>query len=150
MRVRSVLLGFGSGVAFGGGLLASGLTHPEVVRGFLDVGGHWNPTVGIVMAIATAVDAVVVRVALRRERPRWASRFALPTRREIDRQLLIGAAIFGIGWGLLGVCPGPALVSVAGGDRSVLTFMSALVAGLVLGATVTSRGRVNQTEGSAS
>lgn len=147
MPVRTMATALGCGLLFGGGLAVSGLTRPEVVLGFLDVTGRWDPTLAIVMAVALAVNAVAVRLATRRRRPVWAECFVLPPPRRIDRRLLVGAALFGIGWGLHGVCPGPALASVAAGDGSVLTFVAAMTIGLVL-VDVSARRLRNERSGS--
>jgi uncharacterized membrane protein YedE/YeeE len=132
MNARTHLVALGSGLLFGAGLAVSGLTRPEVVIGFLDVTGRWDPTLGVVMAVATAVNTALIAVAMRRGRPLWARRFSLPRADRIDRRLVAGAAIFGIGWGLVGVCPGPALASLASGETSVLIFVASMTAGLLI------------------
>jgi uncharacterized protein len=132
MSGRANLVALGSGLLFGAGLAIAGLTRPEVVIGFLDVTGRWDPTLGVVMIVATAVNAALVALALRRQRPLCANGFGLPPTSPIDGRLLIGAAVFGVGWGLVGVCPGPALASLASGERSVLTFVLAMTAGLLI------------------
>jgi uncharacterized membrane protein YedE/YeeE len=132
MRARGGAVTLVSGILFGAGLAVSGLTRPEVVLGFLDVTGRWDPTLGVAMLAATAVNTALVAAAARRRSPLFAPRFDLPTAARVDRRLLGGAAVFGVGWGLLGVCPGPALASVATGDASVLGFVAAMMAGLVL------------------
>jgi protein-S-isoprenylcysteine O-methyltransferase Ste14 len=121
-----------SGVAFGVGLALAGLTQPEVVVGFLDVGGRWDPTLAVVMVVATVVNAAFVALAARRGRPVFGAPLAVASARHIDARLVGGAALFGIGWGLAGVCPGPALASLGSADPSVLTFVGAMAAGLVL------------------
>lgn len=121
-----------SGAGFGVGLALAGLTRPEVVVGFLDVGGRWDPSLALVMIVATAVNATFVALAARRGRPVFAGRLATPPTSTIDTRLVGGAALFGIGWGLAGVCPGPALASLGSADPSVLTFVGAMAAGLVL------------------
>jgi uncharacterized protein len=118
------------GFTFGAGLAVSGLTRPEIILGFLDVTGRWDPTLPVVLTIALVVQTLAVGVATKWRRPLWSSAFVLPTPRGIDRRLIGGAAIFGTGWGLVGVCPGPALVSVASGAGSVLTFVAAMTAGI--------------------
>ncbi len=141
MTARTNLVAVGSGVLFGAGLAVSGLTRPEVVIGFLDVTGRWDPTLGVVMVVATAVNAVFTALAMRRRRPLCAESLSLPAPGPIDRRLLAGAAVFGIGWGLAGVCPGPALTSLASGEASVLTFVAAMTAGLVLTRIISTRVR---------
>lgn len=149
MLARATLLTFGCGVALGGGLAVSGLTQPAVVLGFLDVAGRWNPTMGVVMVVAVVVNAVAVRVATQRRRPVWARRFSLPDAAGIDRRLLAGATLFGIGWGLVGVCPGPAVASISSGQWSVLTFVLSMVAGLGLVDAVARHARRDRSKRSA-
>jgi uncharacterized membrane protein YedE/YeeE len=132
LSARVNLVALASGLLFGAGLAVSGLTRPEVVIGFLDVTGGWDPTLAVVMIVATAVNAALIALARRRRSPLWAAQFSLPPPGRIDPRLIAGAAVFGIGWGLVGVCPGPALVSVASGEPSVLTFVAAMTAGLLL------------------
>ncbi len=131
-NLREGLVALGCGGLLGAGLAVSGLTRPEVVLGFLDVTGQWDPTLGIVMAIALALNALAVASTTRRRRPLWAARFDLPTPTRIDRRMLAGSAVFGIGWGLVGVCPGPALASLGSGATSVFTFVGAMTAGIAL------------------
>jgi uncharacterized membrane protein YedE/YeeE len=126
MSARVNLVALGTGILFGAGLAVSGLTRPEVVIGFLDVTGRWDPTLGVVMIVATAANTALIALAMRRRRPLWARRFAMPSPGRIDGRLVAGATVFGIGWGLAGACPGPALVSVASGQPSVLTFVAAI------------------------
>lgn len=120
-----------SGLGFGVGLALAGLTRPEIVVGFLDVGGRWDPTLAVAMAVATVVNAAFVAVAARRGRPIFGS-LPAPSPGSVDARLVGGAALFGVGWGLAGVCPGPALASLGFGDPSVLTFVGAMAAGLVV------------------
>jgi hypothetical protein len=132
MNSRAYVVALGSGLLFGAGLAVSGLTRPEVVLGFLDVTGAWDPTLGVVMLVATAVNAALVALAMRRRRPLWGERFSLAPPGRIDRRLLAGAGVFGVGWGLAGVCPGPALASLASATPSVVTFVAAMATGLLL------------------
>jgi uncharacterized protein len=141
MNARTSLVAVGSGLLFGAGLAVSGLTRPEVVIGFLDVTGRWDPTLGVVMVVATDVNAALVALAMRRRRPLWAETLSLPAPGPIDRRLLAGAAVFGIGWGIVGVCPGPALTSLASGEASVLAFAAAMTADLVLTRIISTRTR---------
>ncbi len=119
----SASVGLVAGTVFGAGLVISGMTLPEKVRGFLDFTGAWDPTLAFVMGSAVLVHAVAYVLAKRRRAPLFAASFQLPTRRDIDGKLLLGAAIFGIGWGLGGYCPGPALASLPTGGSSVLAFV---------------------------
>ncbi len=98
--------------------------------GFLDVAGRWNPALAAVMAGALIVAGVGFRLALRGARPAWAETFRIPTATAIDARLLGGAALFGLGWGLAGYCPGPALASLAGADTGTLVFVAAMLAGM--------------------
>lgn len=121
-----------AGVVFALGLLVSGMTTPLKVTSFLDVTGGWDPTLAFVMAGAIAVHAPIVRLVRNRRSPLFAGGFAWPSLRTIDRPLVIGAALFGVGWGLSGYCPGPALVSVGSGATEALAFVGAMIAGIAL------------------
>lgn len=101
------------GAVFAVGLGIAGMTRPTVVRAFLDPWGAWDPRLAVVMAVAIATNVVVVALAGRRAKPLFGERFALPRRRDVDVSLVAGATLFGIGWGLSGYCPGPALVGAA-------------------------------------
>ena len=120
------------GLVFGAGLLVSGMTNPQKVLGFLDVAGTWDPTLAFVMGGALAVNAVGFALTRRRPRPLFAETFALPTLRDIDRDLIVGGAIFGVGWGLVGLCPGPALASLLRGELPIYAFVAAMIAGMGL------------------
>jgi uncharacterized protein len=151
MSLRTDVVAVCSGLLFGGGLAVSGLTHPEVVLGFLDVTGRWDPTLAVVMLVATATNAACVALAMRRRRPVWGERFALPAASEIDGRLVAGASLFGVGWGLAGVCPGPALASLAAGTAPAFAFVAAMTVGLlaVEGVTRLRRPRVVRTAGAS-
>lgn len=122
---------FAVGLAFGIGLCLSGMTEPAKVLGFLDLGGSWDPSLAFVMggAIAVALPAFVLakrrRVAIDGE-PMW-----IPASREIDRPLVIGSLIFGIGWGLAGICPGPGVVDIGFLNPRALVFVAAMAAGML-------------------
>jgi uncharacterized membrane protein YedE/YeeE len=116
---------------FGLGLLISGMANPAKVLNFLDAAGSWDPSLAFVMAGAVAVTFVGYRFAWRRPAPLLADRFYLPTAKDIDRPLLLGAAIFGIGWGLAGFCPGPALVSLPLLAKGTIAFVPAMIFGAV-------------------
>ena len=120
---------FIAGVLFAVGLGVSGMTDAANVVGFLDVTGDWKPALALVMVGAIAVYAVAFRLASRRSGPIWAPRFDLPARRVIDRPLVLGAALFGVGWGMAGLCPGPALVNLASGATEILAFVAAMATG---------------------
>ena len=120
------------GLVFGAGLAISGMTNPAKVLGFLDVFGAFDATLACVMGGALAVSAAGYAVARRRERPWLAGAFSIPTRRELDASLLGGAVLFGVGWGLVGLCPGPALASLWRGSPEVALFVAAMLAGVLL------------------
>ncbi len=127
--MMSWLAALACGALFGAGLAWSGMTNPARVAGFLDVAGAWDPTLALVMGAALAVAAPGFALAARRARPLLAGAFHLPTRTRIDGRLLGGALIFGVGWGLAGLCPGPALAGLVTGSPGVLVFVAAMLAG---------------------
>ncbi len=129
--MRETFAGFLTGLIFGLGLCLSQMTDPAVVQGFLDIAGAWDPTLAFVMASGVAVTFIGYRFVLR-GRPLWAARFQLPTAIAIDGALIAGAALFGVGWGLAGYCPGPAIASLASGRLPVVVFVMAMLAGMVL------------------
>jgi uncharacterized membrane protein YedE/YeeE len=120
------------GALFATGACLSGMVRPSKVLGFLDLGGAWDATLACVMASALAVTAVAWLVVKRVARPRFGSAFPGPPSTVVDARLVGGAALFGLGWGLAGYCPGPAIVSLASGAPSALVFGAALVIGIVL------------------
>jgi uncharacterized membrane protein YedE/YeeE len=128
-----------SGIVFGLGLVISGLANPAKVLNFLDVAGTWDPSLAFVMAGAVATTWLGYRVVLARPKPVCDARFHLPTSRAIDRRLLAGAAVFGVGWGLGGYCPGPALTVLSLGSSSTLVFVAAMLLGMWLGPTLAAR-----------
>ena len=122
---------FAVGLLFGLGLLVSGMADPAKVLAFLDVTGRWDPSLAFVMAGAVAVSATGYLVARRRGRPLLASRLEIPNRRNLDPRLIAGAAVFGIGWGLAGLCPGPALTLLTVAPAQAVTFVVAMVVGML-------------------
>jgi hypothetical protein len=120
------------GLLFGIGLLISGMTQPAKVLGFLDILGRWDPTLAFVMASALAVSGLGYFLVQLRRRPLLAQKFLWPARKEIDRPLALGSALFGIGWGLAGLCPGPALENLASLSPRVAAFVLAMIAGMIL------------------
>ncbi|WIM13602.1 YeeE/YedE family protein [Enhydrobacter sp.] len=120
------------GLIFGAGLLISGMTQPAKVLGFLDILGRWDPTLAFVMAGALAVSAAGFALARRASAPFFAARHQWPTRKDIDRPLVVGSVLFGLGWGLVGLCPGPAVVNIASLSPRVLLFVLAMVGGMAL------------------
>jgi hypothetical protein len=127
------------GVIFGAGLALSGMTNPAKVLAFLDVSGRWDPTLALVMGAALSVSALGYALAREVSRPWFAEVFAIPTRLDIDARLIGGAALFGVGWGLVGLCPGPAIASLGRGSSEVLVFAGAMIAAIVLHRAVVGR-----------
>ena len=119
-----------AGVLFGAGLLISGMTRPQKVIGFLDLFGAWDASLMFVMVGAIAVHFVAYRLIRGRSAPLLAPKFSLPTRRDVDLRLIAGAALFGVGWGLGGYCPGPAVTSLATSTTAVLVFVGAMLLGM--------------------
>lgn len=130
--MRSSLIALACGLVFALGLGLSGMVDPARVLAFLDLGGDWEPNLMFVLGGAVGVYALGARQVLAWPRPWDGLRFQLPTRRSLDRRLLLGAAMFGVGWGLTGLCPGPALVDLAGGDGEIWLFVAAMLAGMAL------------------
>lgn len=120
------------GLIFGAGLLISGMVQPTKVLGFLDIFGAWDPSLAVVMAAALAVAAPGFMLAHNRPRPVLAAQYFWPGKSEIDAPLVFGAGLFGIGWGLVGLCPGPALESLATLSPGVVVFVAAMAVGMVV------------------
>lgn len=137
-----VVAAFAAGALFGLGLAVSGMADRFVVLGFLDLFGEFNPTLAFVMAGAVAVSAIAFRFVLRLPRPVLSAGFRLPAATAVDRRLLLGAAIFGVGWGLVGYCPGPSLVGLGGGLRDALVFVPAMLAGSYCHHLMERRGKI--------
>lgn len=121
-----------AGLVFGAGLLLSGLANPAKVLAFLDLAGAWDPSLALVMGGAVAVSAIAFTLARRRGRSLLGEPLRLPARRDIDRRLILGALGFGVGWGLVGFCPGPALVALGAGEAKAVAFVVAMVAGMTM------------------
>lgn len=121
-----------SGILFGLGLGISQMIDPARVIGFLDVTGTWDPTLLFVLGGAVAVTAIAFRWILRQKRPFFSAHFALPTRDDIDAPLVMGASIFGIGWGICGYCPGPGLTALVLGQWNPVLFVLSLVVGMLV------------------
>ena len=128
----SLVFALAAGLLFGIGLALAGMTDPAVVQGFLDLAGRWNPALLFVMAGAVSVTFVGYRLAFARGAPLLAPHFLLPATAHIDAPLVIGAALFGLGWGLAGYCPGPAVASLASGNFDVLLCVIFMVIGMLL------------------
>ena len=129
--MKRTLVAFGAGLLFALGLGMSGMTHPTKVLAFLDLTANWDPSLAFVMAGGVLVNFIVFRLALRRGAPLLAPSFSIPPKGTIDMPLVVGATIFGVGWGMGGFCPGPALVSLAGGATPVIAFVLAMVVGML-------------------
>lgn len=119
-----------SGLVFGLGLIVSGMANPAKVLGFLDLAGDWDPSLALVMAGAIAVAAIAFAVARKRTASLLGAAMKLPTPRDIDRRLVLGSLLFGIGWGVAGFCPGPGLVALGMGQAKALVFVLAMLAGM--------------------
>lgn len=122
---------FFSGLLFGLGLTVSAMVNPAKVVGFLDLFGNWDPSLALVMGGGLAVTLPAFHLILKRDKPLLESRFFLPTSQDVDRRLIGGAVLFGVGWGLAGLCPGPALTSLITLNSSVWLFVLAMIGGMV-------------------
>lgn len=128
----SVIAAFAIGLIFGFGLIVSGMSNPVKVLGFLDLSGAWDPSLAFVMAGAIAIGAVAFALAGRRANTLLGTPLSLPVIGAIDGRLLAGSALFGIGWGLAGICPGPALTLLGAGVAEGVIFVAAMFAGMAL------------------
>ncbi|HUT50155.1 MAG TPA: DUF6691 family protein [Alphaproteobacteria bacterium] len=128
--MRTILAALVSGLLFGAGLTVSQMVNPAKVLGFLDIAGAWDPSLAFVLGGAVAVWGAAFAVTKRMRAPVFAASFAIPNRRDIDAKLVGGAALFGIGWGLVGYCPGPAISSLALGRWEPAVFLAAMLAGM--------------------
>lgn len=126
MILTSLLLG----LVFGVGLIVSGMTNPAKVIGFLDLAGAWDPSLALVMGAAVAVGLAGFALAGRRASSLLGAPMHLPAAREIDKRLILGSAAFGIGWGMAGFCPGPALVALGTGNVKAVVFVLAMLGGM--------------------
>lgn len=130
--MRHSLPGLLAGLIFGAGLALSDMVNPARVQGFLDVAGDWDPTLAFVMGAALVPSAIAYLIHRRMYRPLLESRFSIPESRLLDRPLLLGAALFGVGWGLVGFCPGPAFSGLILGAWQPWLFVFAMLAGMAL------------------
>lgn len=130
--MRTLLPGLLVGLVFGAGLALSDMVNPARVLAFLDVAGAWDPALAFVMGGALIPSAIGYALVRRMQRPLLADEFRIPQNRVVEPQLLAGAAIFGIGWGLVGLCPGPALAGLAFGKWQLWLFVGAMLAGMIL------------------
>ena len=129
--VRS-LVALTAGLMFGAGLALSQMVNPVRAIGFLDLAGDWDPCLALVMAGALAVTVPAFPWIVKRRKPVLADRFELPTRRDVDRRLVAGSLLFGVGWGIGGFCPGPALAALATGRMDVVVFVVAMFVGFAV------------------
>jgi hypothetical protein len=128
-----VVAAFVCGLLFGAGLAVSDMVNPAKVLNFLDVAGTWDASLVLVMGAAVSVTALGYRAVFGRDRPLLAESFSLPTSRDVDARLLGGAVVFGLGWGLAGLCPGPALAGLTYAQPQTLIFLAAMAVGLIAG-----------------
>jgi uncharacterized protein len=135
----AILSAFTSGLLFGLGLIVSQMINPAKVLAFLDVFGRWDPSLALVMVGAVTASSIGYFLAKRRGVPVLAASLEIPTRRDLDSRLLGGAALFGVGWGLVGLCPGPALAIVSLGLWQAFLFVAAMIAGMSAFAMLPSR-----------
>ena len=126
------LTAFAAGLIFSLGLTVSQMVNPAKVLAFLDLFGDWDPSLAFVMGAALLVTAIGYRLVWARQKPVFAAHFALPENRDIDARLAAGAVLFGIGWGLVGLCPGPAIAALSIGGAKALGFLAAMVVGMAL------------------
>ncbi len=130
--MRASVVSFASGAVFAVGLAISGMTQPGKVTAFLDFTGHWDASLMFVMAGAIFVYSIGYRLSTKRKRPIFLDSFHIPTLRKVDRPLALGSAIFGVGWGLAGFCPGPALTSLVSLQFEPILFVFSMLAGMSL------------------
>ena len=131
----TIKLGFGplvGGILFSIGLGISGMTEPAKILSFLDIFGNWDPSLIFVMIGAISVNAVLHRVITKKSNPLFDSKFYFPTKTNLDKKLILGSALFGAGWGIAGLCPGPGFASISTGNTYALVFVVALVFGMIL------------------
>lgn len=147
--MKRLIVSYVSGLIFAVGLGVSGMTHPSKVLAFLDFTGAWDPSLAFVMGSGLLVNLVFFRLARRRGTPLFASSFSLPTETAVDRSLIVGASVFGVGWGLGGFCPGPAVVSAVTGATPVVAFVAAMLVGMASFDAVERRPSVKGTHASA-
>ena len=121
-----------SGLLFGVGLMVSGMANPAKVLGFLDIAGQWDPSLAFVMAGAIAVGSVAFLLAKRRKKSLLGRSIQIPAGKQVTLRLVMGSAVFGVGWGLAGFCPGPALVAMGAGFPKAWGFVGAMLAGMVV------------------
>lgn len=137
MNLTKIAAGLASGLLFGAGLALAGMTNPNKVLNFLDVTRGWDPSLALVMAAAIPLAALAFWIGRRRSRPLLDLSFVRPGKTQIEPVLLVGSALFGLGWGLGGYCPGPAIASLSHPNASLIGFLLAMGVGLLLSAAIT-------------
>lgn len=134
MKSFKYLIGpFFGGIVFAIGLGMGGMTEPTKIVAFLDVFGNWEPDLLFVMGGAVSTYAIFYRWVLKRKQPLFESSFSIPTSKAIDKRLILGSALFGIGWGMTGLCPAPGLVGLTSGATYALVFVGTMILGMLLG-----------------
>ena len=131
-KAGKLISALASGIVFGLGMAVSGMTNTDRIQAFLDIAGQWDPTLAFVMGGGLLVTFIGYKFVLKNPAPLFADTFAVPTRTDIDKALLIGAIMFGTGWGIVGYCPGPAIAGLSYGYSSTLLFVPVMVLGLLL------------------
>ena len=144
MAVLRIFASLVCGIVFGLGLAISGMMNPAKVIGFLDVTGSWDPTLAFVMGGALLIAVPAYRLVLGRGHPALASGLSLPANTRLDTPLILGSALFGVGWGLVGFCPGPAVAAVVTGFPTVLGFVASMVAGMAVHAWISGKRPVRK------
>lgn len=134
--MKRMIIAAVAGAIFGAGLVFSGMSNPNKVLNFLDLLGPWDASLLVVMAVAVTVTTIGFRLAWRREKPICDSSFMNPANRTIDKDLVLGSALFGVGWGLAGYCPGPAITALVIVPKEALVFVAAMMAGSYLFTTM--------------
>lgn len=135
------LTAFVCGLLFGLGVLLAGMADPAKVLAFLDLAGDWDPSLALVMAGAIGAAALPLNLAQRRSRSLLGGTMQMPTRRDLDARLVLGSLLFGVGWGIAGICPGPALAVLLSGHWQPLLFVAAMLAGMLIFAALEGRRR---------
>jgi len=130
--MKSIIVALVSGTLFGLGLDIGGMTNPENIIGFLDVAGAWNPSLLFVMVGALVVTFIGYRLTFRQAKPVWGAKFIVPEGKDLDARLLSGSAMFGVGWGLSGYCPGPSFSALSLNHNGVFVFVGAMLVGMLL------------------
>lgn len=130
--MKAAIIALISGVLFSIGLVVSGMTNPSIVIGFLDIFGEWNYSLAFVMGGAIAVNLISFKYILSKPEPLCDTEHYVPTNTIIDKKLVIGSAIFGIGWGILGICPGPGVVNIVTLHPTAIGFIGSMIVGMVL------------------